>query len=390
MNGWTEGVRIFNGELGKLQGQSTYLDRRGCEHHFDIKENGQLYHSIMSSRPVKGSWLFSKAKLMTKVKVVGAPSVIEQPNGGIEVWACRTTKGKIRLWARPEEFPDPAGEEEEPDKPPALKIKDGQFCYLNDGTVPIKFKGAAMREALLLSCGWNEGWTKKSLEWYEQEVLAYYADQGYINLVRTDTCEAPKIVAHHAEFCYDHGIIWMANLFDRDLPNGDVETNINILAPYPNIILQAGNELLGDTPDEEINKMVIWIREINESKIGISAGGAFGAGGRKTWEDKFLPQNPRPAVWAMHRPYDANDPTDKNGQLKKHIKWLKEEFKTPVAWDEAHSLHADEMRSLAEVAFGAGLDAFCFYVFYKNYVEEKPPKVDPFYMYYIELGNLEV
>lgn len=107
MNGWTQGVRTFAEELGIIQSQDRCIDKRGVEHHANIKD-GILYHNIKSSRPVKGSWIFTESRQISNTKVIGNPLIFINEDGDVEIWAIKATGGKIRLWAPPETFPDPA------------------------------------------------------------------------------------------------------------------------------------------------------------------------------------------------------------------------------------------------------------------------------------------
>lgn len=380
---------VFARDLGKITKRASCEDHRGVEHHV-VNKGGILYHFTRGSHKIheEKDWTYSDPIKISDTRIAGIPSIHKREDGSLQIIACREKSGLVRWTGRPEDFLDPA-EEEGPEDPPVLRVSGEEFFYRHGGTVPIKFKGCAMREPLTRECGDFESWLDKSLDWYEDQ-LAFYAEKGWLNFVREDVCSSPQLNIKHAEFCYDHGIIWMATLWDYERPDsyGNLETNINILSSFPNVILQAGNEVLGNVTEEELDRIISCTDVIRHRGL-ISCAGAFGSGGEDAFKS-LISKGLRPDVWSMHRPWDADDPEDSQDLIKNHINYLKQEFHTPVSWDESFRLEAWKISKMANIAFKAGLNAYCYYPDVGAYVDSLAPRKDVYQRYYEELKNIEI
>lgn len=171
--------------------------------------------------------------------------------------------------------PEPPPPPPPPIKPSRLAIVNGQICYKNDGTIPIKLCGVSRWEALWREVGgpnYHYNWEPYSLAWYENELAKYG-----INYVRHGAVQDYDFVYQHCKRMKEKRIMVELTVF-RGLSEGRLidltPENIRTLAGLGNVFFDCHNEFMDSR--EDVEEAIIIARLISENG-GIVSGGAWGA-----------------------------------------------------------------------------------------------------------------
>jgi hypothetical protein len=307
MSEWTEGIRVFNPDH-KIQYQNVCQDKRGVEHHVDVI-NGHLYHYIRSSRPVDGSWILTDPVKISETKVRGTPKIYLSSDGYLQIWASRKRKGKVRFWANPIDFPDPAA--------PMFIVMDRKIYYRGKRII---FVGNSSRQILHIAKGYWEG---NGMDEY-REYMDRVKSSGQ-NYVRHDAVDDPEFVRDHCVELLNEGIFPEITLGDQDREYfGNYQDIVTVLLGLP-VFLEVENEFLSDE---------YWVYVAKERARYIHDKGGFATGGGWGYSEygqenskKFHEICPYHKAAIVHRgPYPPMDPL-----LDEIRKWAKEK---PVLCNE--------------------------------------------------------
>ena len=290
--GWSKGTLFGFGK--PADAVSVYVDKRGC-FHAAARHGNELWHYVRGSR---NPFPWDGGRLVKKTAVGSGTIFLFPQTGNLEIiWPDTIEPHTRHQWDKPENYPDPSGEEEE--EPPKLTAQNNQLFYENGGTVPIKLCGVYHWEALHRILGYIDDPPELNLS-YNQYVE--YLARFKTNCVRQGTVPDIALMERFTEDMKNLDKIVEWTIYNRmSWPMADPKKAVDNLIKFPNVFFDV-NEFGDHYSDMDI--------AIDLGNYVVDKGGIFAAGswGYSTYGQQisktFYEKYNRHQIGSVHREWD--------------------------------------------------------------------------------------
>lgn len=301
-----QGGRVLTGR--KYDNVAVVTDSRRVTHYIS-RSGDELFHQAKGSKNP-----YPKGEMTTfpHRNFQGNPCVRFE-SGQIRVdCPVNDDEGGIRgYYINMNEIPDPS---EEP--PPKLKVQGEQFCFRNEGTIPVKLCGASLFNAF--------AYIKKLIGYPHQHIdYRFYMDEITAhpqNYVRHGTVNDLDLIREHCIELLSKEIIVELNIWNSQAqwempdPLEVIDATIDLV----NVFYDVNCEFTDDFEDiAKARQLCNYIKE----KGGISCAGAWGFSTHgEAYSEEFDPVNSNNSVISVHRNWDKNSISNYTGEAKPVIR----------------------------------------------------------------------